>query len=115
MFKMLALQTLYNLSDDQIKFQVRDYLSFQRFPGLALKDRVPDAKTLWLFREQLARHGLVKKLFDAFDELLDEENSGCSIQADAGPAARRSERRSSRKRGIPEPDSPQRAAKPEAE
>jgi IS5 family transposase len=70
MFKMLVLQTLYNLSDDQAEFQVRDRLSFQRFLGLAPEDRVPDAKTLWLFREQLARHGLVEKLFDAFDEQL---------------------------------------------
>ncbi len=70
MFKMLVLQTLYNLSDDQTEFQVRDRLSFQRFLGLAPEDRVPDAKTLWLFREQLARQGLVEKLFDAFDEQL---------------------------------------------
>jgi len=70
MFKMLVLQTLYNLSDDQTEFQVRDRLSFQRFLGLAPEDGVPDAKTLWLFREQLARHGLVEKLFDAFDEQL---------------------------------------------
>ncbi len=70
MFKMLVLQTLYNLSDDQTEFQVRDRLLFQRFLGLALEDRVPDAKTLWLFREQSARHGVVEKLFDAFDEQL---------------------------------------------
>jgi IS5 family transposase len=31
---------------------------------------VPDAKTLWLFREQLARHGLIVKLFQCFDEQL---------------------------------------------
>jgi len=67
---MLVLQTLYNLSDDQTEFQVRDRLSFQRFLGLAPEDGVPDAKTIWLFREQLARHGLVEKLFDAFDEQL---------------------------------------------
>lgn len=67
MFKMLVLQTLYNRSDDQTEFQVLDRLSFQRFLGLAPEDRVPAAKTLWLFREQLARHGLVDKLFDALD------------------------------------------------
>jgi len=70
MFKMLVLQSLYNLSDDQAEFQVRDRLSFQHFLGLSPEDRVPDAKTLWLFREQLARHGLVEKLFDAFDQQL---------------------------------------------
>ena len=61
MFKMLVLQTLHNLSDDQAEFQVRDRLSFQRFLGLAPEDRVPDAKTLWLFRERPAHHGLVEK------------------------------------------------------
>jgi IS5 family transposase len=70
MFKMLVLQALYNLSDDQTEFQVRDRLSFQRFLGLSPEDTVPDAKTLWLFREQLARHGLIDKLFGRFDEQL---------------------------------------------
>lgn len=71
MFKMLVLRSLYYLlSDDQAEYQVRDRLSFQRFLGLAPEERVPDAKTLWLFREQLARHGLVEKLFDAFDQQL---------------------------------------------
>ena|GEM_PF-4216269 len=31
---------------------------------------MPDAKTLWLFREQLVRHGLIDKLFARFDEQL---------------------------------------------
>ena len=70
MFKMLVPQALYNLSDDQTEFQVRDRLSLQRFLGLAPEDNVPDAKTLWLFREQLARHGLIDKLFQRFDEQL---------------------------------------------
>ena len=47
MFKMLLLQALYNLSDDQTEFQVRDRASFQRFLGLAPEDTVPDAKTLY--------------------------------------------------------------------
>ncbi len=70
MFKMLVLQALYNLSDDQTEFQVRDRLSFQRFLGLSPEDTVPDAKTLWLFRERLVRHGLIDKLFKRFDEQL---------------------------------------------
>ena len=50
MFKILILQSLYNLSDDQLEFQIRDRLSFMRFLGLSLGDTVPDAKTIWLFR-----------------------------------------------------------------
>jgi transposase, IS5 family len=44
-----------------------------RFIGLALHDPVPDAKTIWLFREQLARAGAAEKLFVRFDALLREK------------------------------------------
>ena len=64
------LQTLYTLSDDQTEYQLKDRLSFMRFIGLALHDAVPDAKTIWLFREQLARAGPVETLFARFDTLL---------------------------------------------
>src|SRR3954453_6876286 len=57
-FKTLVLQALYNLSDDQIEYQIRDRLSFMRFLGLSLEDRVPDATTVWLYREKLAQAGL---------------------------------------------------------
>jgi IS5 family transposase len=67
MFKTLVLSALYNLSDDQIEYQVRDRLSFMRFLGLGLEDRVPDAKTVWLYREGLAQAGLVEELFGQFD------------------------------------------------
>ena len=70
MFKTLVLSALYNLSDDQIEYQVRDRLSFMRFLGLGLEDRVPDAKTVWLYREGLAQAGLVEELFRQFDGYL---------------------------------------------
>ena len=47
-FKALVVQALYNLSDEQMEFQLRDRLSFMRFLGLGIEDRVPDATTLWL-------------------------------------------------------------------
>ena len=46
MFKAIILCSLYNLSDDQVEYQVRDRLSFIRFLGLGLEDKVPDAKTV---------------------------------------------------------------------
>jgi IS5 family transposase len=70
MFKTLVLGALYNLSDDQIEYQVRDRLSFMRFLGLGLEDRVPDAKTVWLYREGLAQAGMVEALFEQFDGYL---------------------------------------------
>ena len=73
MFKTLVLSALYNLSDDRIEYQVRDRLSFMRFPGLGLEDRVPDAKTVWLYREGLAQAGLVESLFSQFDGFLSRQ------------------------------------------
>lgn len=67
MFKALVLSALYNLSDDQIEFQIRDRLSLMRFLGLGLEDRVPDAKTIWLYREGLVKAGKVEELFSQFD------------------------------------------------
>ena len=70
MFKVLILQQTYNLSDEQIEYQIRDRLSFMRFLGLRMEDKVPDEKTVWLFRERLAEHGLTEKLFARFHEQL---------------------------------------------
>jgi transposase, IS5 family len=78
MFKIMILQSLYNLSDDQTEFQIRDRLSFMRFLGLGIGDTVPDAKTLWLFREQLTQANLTQKLFDQFDQFL--RQNGFSAQ-----------------------------------
>src|SRR5580704_14132166 len=72
-FKVLVLQALYNLSDDQAEYQLRDRLSFMRFLGLGLEDAVPDAKTLWLYREALAKAGAVEELFDLFDGFLKDK------------------------------------------
>ena len=70
MFKAIVLCALYNLSDDQVEYQMRDRLSFVRFVGLRLEDKVPDAKTVWLYREQLSRAGVIDALFKDFDGYL---------------------------------------------
>jgi IS5 family transposase len=70
MFRILVLQALYSLSDEQTEFQLRDRLSFMRFAGLGLHQAVPDAKTIWLCREQLKQTGAVEGLFRRFDEVL---------------------------------------------
>ena len=69
-FKMLTLQSLYNLSDEQIEMQVRDRLSFMRFLDLELRDAVPDATTIWLFREALVEAKLIDTLFERFSQNL---------------------------------------------
>lgn len=70
MFKVLVLQQLHNLSDQKIEYQIRDRLSFMRFLDLQLEDRVPDEKTVWLFRERLKELKLVEVLFNRFHEQL---------------------------------------------
>src|SRR5437868_3923919 len=70
MFRMLVLQALHNLSDEQAEYQVRDRLSFTRFLRLGIEDSIPDGTTLWLFREKLAKAGLIETLFDRFDQHL---------------------------------------------
>ena len=72
MFKVLILQSLYNLSDEAIEYQILDRLSFMRFLGLRVGSRVPDAKTIWLFREQLTEAGLTEKLFRQFETVLEK-------------------------------------------
>lgn len=57
MFKVLVLQKLFNLSDDQTEYQNTDRISFQRFLSLSLEEKVPDAKTIWLFRNTLWLQG----------------------------------------------------------
>jgi len=66
MFKILVLQRYYNLSDDQIEFQILDRTTFMRFLDLEISDKVPDSKTIWLYRENLTEQGIIEKLFTRF-------------------------------------------------
>ena len=70
MFKILVIQTTNNLSDERAEFLINDRLSFMRFLGLGLSDRVPDARTIWLFREKLTKAGAIRPLFERFDATL---------------------------------------------
>ena len=70
MFKVLVLQTQNNLSDERTEFYLRDRLTWMRFLGLGLGDPVPDANTIWTFREALTKAGAVERLFELFDRQL---------------------------------------------
>jgi transposase, IS5 family len=70
MFKLLLIQTINNLSDERMEYLVNDRLSFMRFLGLGLSERVPDARTIWLFREKLTKANAIRPLFDRFDAEL---------------------------------------------
>jgi IS5 family transposase len=70
MFKILLLQAMHGLSDERCEYLIKDRLSFMRFLGLGLADPVPDANTIWAFREALKRAGAVERLFAQFDATL---------------------------------------------
>ena len=72
-FKILVLQSLHNLSDDRTEYLIRDRISFMRFLDLELEDPVPDATTIWLFREALVQAGLIEKLFECFGQHLEAD------------------------------------------
>ncbi len=73
MLKILILQRIYNISDDQMEFQINDRMSFMRFLDLNLCDKVPDAKTIWNFRNELAKAKADEKLFETFNKMLEKE------------------------------------------
>ena len=82
MFKILILQRYYNLSDEQIEFQINDRMviercrnmSFMRFLDLTIADDIPDSRTVWHFREQLVDLELVERLFTLFNSELERLN-----------------------------------------
>src|SRR5690348_15902223 len=69
--KLLLLQEWYGLSDEGLEAAVDDRLSFRRFAGIPLSERVPDHSSVWRFREELARRGLAEKLLAEVNRQLD--------------------------------------------
>jgi IS5 family transposase len=74
MFKILILQRFYNLSDDQVEYQINDRMSFMRFLNLSIADDIPDSKTVWHFRDRLTDLDLVEDLFAVFLNELERLN-----------------------------------------
>ncbi len=73
MFKIIILQRYYGLGDSQVEYQILDRTSFKKFLGLETGDKVPDEKTVWAFRENLTRTGLVEDLFGQFIGFLESK------------------------------------------
>lgn len=71
LFKVLLLQGWYGLSDPMMEEALGDRLSFRRFCGLGLEDRVPDHSTISRFRTLLAERGLAERLFALIERQLD--------------------------------------------
>jgi transposase len=70
LFKMLVLQQLFNISDEELEFQVNDRRSFEEFVGLGVMNSIPDATTVAFFRERLRKAGVIEELFEMFETYL---------------------------------------------
>lgn len=79
MLRVLLLKRLYNLSDEQTEYQLRDRLSFLRFAGLGLGDKVPDSRTIWLYGEELKQADGARGLFEALNAQLQQR--GLMVQS----------------------------------
>jgi len=108
MFKLLVLQT----ADEKVKYQVGDRLSFMRFLGLGLQDVVPDATTVWLFREALTKADLVKALFgiDRFNGHLNAKD--CRSERSI-PSLKNQRRKAPKPRVVPHSIAAKCARKPQ--
>jgi IS5 family transposase len=74
MVRMVFLQSLYNLSDEDCEHQVLDRMSFQRFCRLDGQLHIPDARTLWSFKQRLAKGGLGgRAIFEAVSQQLQQQ------------------------------------------
>jgi len=73
MFKIMVLQRYYGLSDKQVEYQILDRTSFKNFLGFKTGDKIPDEKTVWLFRENLTNLGIVEDLFAQFEKYLEDK------------------------------------------
>lgn len=73
LLRCLLLGVWHGLSDPALEAQIRDRLSFRRFAGFSLSDETPDHSTLWRFREELSRDGLVERVFEEINRQLEEK------------------------------------------
>lgn len=85
MFKVIFLQRYYGLGDHQIEYQIIDRTSFRKFLNIHTVREVPDEKTVWAYKDKLAKAGAFDKLFNDFRSLLDSKglsfNEGKIIDA----------------------------------
>jgi len=73
MFKILVIQAMNDLSDERVEFLINDRLSFMRFLGFELGQRMPDARTIWLYRDLLTKAGAIDGLFQKCDVMIEAQ------------------------------------------
>lgn len=90
MFKALLLQRWYALSDPALEHALKDRLSFRRFLGVGLGEKLPDHSSLWRFREALGGE-LAQRVFGEIGRQIEQAGfvlkEGTVIDASLIPAA----------------------------
>lgn len=72
MFKILILQTWYDLSDEGVEKQIARDLMFRRFIDLPLSESVPDHSSIWRFRQLLNTERLLEPLLVQINRHLEQ-------------------------------------------
>lgn len=70
--KCLFLQGWYNISDEELEFQINDRFSFQEF--LDYPKNIPDFTTIWRFKEYLQEANLIDKVWNELQRQINNKN-----------------------------------------
>ena len=73
MLKAMLLQHLHDLGDPKLEERLSNDLSWRRFAGLGSGDGTPDHTTIGRFRSLMVERGLMRRVFEAVNEQLDEK------------------------------------------
>jgi len=71
--RIMLLQQWYSLSDREAELAIEDSLSFRRFAGIPLEEKIPDHTRIWAFRQKLAELGLDKSLFEEITRQIEAQ------------------------------------------
>ena len=69
MIKVMFLQSMFNMVDEQAETLIKDRISFMKF--LDYPDQYPDARTIWLFRERLSKTGKDRIIWNELQRQLE--------------------------------------------
>jgi len=70
MVKTIILQTIFDLSDEALEYNLNDRISFRVFIGL--DEKVPDFTTIWRFKERISIAGKDKLIHEEFHRQIRE-------------------------------------------
>jgi len=106
MIKALLLQSLYNLSDPELEYQINDRISFRNFLGM--DQPIPDFTTIWRFRERVAQKNLDHEIWNELQRQLEQKGilvkrgviqDATFVESPTGRARTQREKKEKKKKG----------------